>query len=195
MLKRTLGADVTFFPQPTTLIGTFNATGESNLMTASWVMIASKTPPTIAISIHHGRKTYCNIMESRAFSVNSMPTRLAVEADFCGTTSGHKIDKTTLTGLRTERAKKLNAPLVIDAPLNLECRYQSEQALGDYRLILGEIVEVHACAAAFRADGKMDIKAFDPLIYLGGIREYWTLGEKLADAYTLGKNLSDKADE
>lgn len=189
MDKRRLGPCVTFFPQPTTLISTCDSNGEINLMAASWVTIASKTPPTIAVSLHRGRKSYANLKEQGGFVVNQMPTSLAVATDYCGIHSGHRVSKVQIPGLATEPASAVQAPLVSAAPLNLECRYQSEQQLGDYQLILAEIVEVHASAAAFGDDGHVDIRAFDPLIYLGGIREYWRLGEKVADAYTLGATL------
>jgi len=192
MEKRQLGPCVTFFPQPATLIATRDARGEVNLMMASWVGIVSKTPPTMAISLHHDRETYANITAGKAFSVNVVPARLAVAADACGLASGKKIDKQLLTGLKISAGVLAGAPLVVESPLNVECRYLREIELGDYRLVLGEIVEIHVCESAFDAQGKVDVRAFDPLVYLGGLREYWSLGEKQADAYHAGLVLLDK---
>ena len=56
-----------------------------------------------------------------------------------------------------------------ESPLNVECRWLREVELGDYRLVMGEIIEIHACESAFDANGKADIRAFDPLVYLGGL--------------------------
>lgn len=192
MKKRQLGSCVTFFPQPATLVATQDASGAVNLMMASWVGIVSKTPPTMAISLHRDRKTYANIMTGKTFSVNVVPAKLASVADACGLVSGKKVDKQLLTGLEVSSGVLDGTPLVVESPLNVECRYLREVELGDYCLVMGEIVEIHACESAFDEQGKADIRAFDPLVYLGGLREYWSLGEKEADAYRAGLALLEK---
>lgn len=186
MQKRQLGPCVTFFPQPATLIASRDDNARTNLMMASWVGIVSKTPPTVAVALNRDRQTYANIMATRQFSVNVVPADKAVEGDFCGLASGKEYDKLPISDLSVETGSGCGAPVVVEAPLNLECRYREELAIGDYLLVLGEIVEVHACEAAFDGEGKMDVRAFDPLVYLGGIREYWNLGAKVADAYRAG---------
>jgi len=192
LLKRQLGPCVTFFPQPTTLIATQNGEGEVNLMMASWVGIVSKTPPTIAVSLNCERHTYANIKASGTFSVNVVPAKMAQAADACGLASGKKVDKQKLTGLDVSLGTLEGVSLVDESPLNVECRYVNEVELGDYRLVLGEIVEIHACEAAFNEQGEADVKVFDPLVYLGGMREYWSLGKKEAEAYRAGLILLDK---
>ena len=192
MQKRTLGPCVTFFPQPTTIISSVSLDGETNLMTASWAGIVSKTPPTIAVSLNKDRKTYENIRQTGEFVVNMVPASLAIEADYCGLRSGRNKDKLELTRLNLEPAAIVSVPLLVESPLNLECRLVQEIELGDYRLLLGEIVEIHAVDAAFSATGEIDTQAFDPLVYLGGIRQYWNLGEKCADAYKDGLRIEDK---
>jgi flavin reductase (DIM6/NTAB) family NADH-FMN oxidoreductase RutF len=177
---------VTFFPQPATLIGTSDREGHINLMMASWVGIVSKTPPTIAVALHQDRQTYLNILSQKVFSVNVVPSDMAVAADACGLVSGRTADKHQLSGLEIKPGEETQAPLVVDSPLNVECRFSSQVELGDYRLVLGEIVEIYAIEKAFGGNNKPDIKVFDPLVYLGGLREYWSLGEKKADAYRAG---------
>lgn len=192
MKKRQLGACVTFFPQPATLIATQNGEGDVNLMMASWAGIVSKTPPTIAVSLNQDRQTYANIKATGVFSVNVVPSRMAQAADACGLASGKKVDKQKLTDLDLSPGAHDGVFLVDASPLNVECRYVREVELGDYRLVMGEIVEIHACDEAFNEQGKADVKVFDPLVYLGGMREYWSLGEKQADAYRAGLALLDQ---
>ena len=189
MEKERLGPCVTFFPQPTTLVTTMSSTDEVNIMTASWAGIVSKTPPTIAVSLHHGRKSYQNIKERGEFVVNMVPASLAIAADYCGIRTGREHDKLEVTGLTTEKAAIIKTPLIAESPLSVECKLTLELPLGDYRLLLGEIVEIHAVAGAINSDGAHDVSAFDPLVYLGGIRQYWSLGEKQADAYKDGLSL------
>jgi len=189
MKKRQLGPCVTFFPQPATLVSTVADDGKVDLMTASWVGIVSKTPPTMAVSLHKGRKTYANIKATGCFVVNMVPASLAVEADYCGLVSGRDADKAVTASLSTSSASHVAAPLVDASPLNVECQLSGEVDLGDYRLVYGEILEIHAAEAAFASDSKGDARIFDPLVYLGGIREYWNLGQKVANAYQEGKKL------
>jgi flavin reductase (DIM6/NTAB) family NADH-FMN oxidoreductase RutF len=192
MDKRQLGPCVTFFPQPTTLISSVGIDGQVNVMTASWTGIVSKTPPTMAVSLNVNRRTYEQIRETGCFVVNLMPASLAVEADYCGLKSGREEDKLMVAGLTPVPALKVAAPLIDESPLNVECVLRDEVELGEYRLLLGEIVEIHAAEKAFDESGTMDARAFDPLVYLGGIREYWSLGQKQADAYKDGKQLFEK---
>ena len=189
MDKRQLGPCVTFFPQPTTLISSLAADGTVNVMTASWAGIVSKTPPTMAVSLNTGRKTYENIVAQGEFVVNMVPASLAVEADFCGIRSGYNEDKLDRCGIQLQPAEQVAVPMLVESPLNLECRLVKRLELGDYMLMMGEILQVHATEAAFAVDGSIDARSFDPLVYLGGIREYWDLGTKKADAYRDGKGL------
>ena len=115
MKKKQLGPCVTFFPQPATLICTSDQQDKINLMMASWVGIVSKTPPTIAVSLHHGRQTYANIKAGKVFSVNLVPARLAVAADACGLISGSRADKHQLTGLEL-------SPVLLKGPFSWRIR-------------------------------------------------------------------------
>jgi flavin reductase (DIM6/NTAB) family NADH-FMN oxidoreductase RutF len=185
MEKKQLGPCVTFFPQPATLVATRDAEGRSNLMMASWAGIVSKTPPTMAVSLHQSRRTSANIGATKMFSINLVPSRLVVAADFCGIVSGNDLDKDAVTGLHVEDSDN-GVPLLVESPLSVECHLSQVITLGDYQLTLGKIVEIHADAAAFDAKGQADARVFDPLVYLGGLREYWSLGSKQADAYRAG---------
>ncbi len=189
MLKRQLGPCVTYFPQPTSLVASVDQDGTTNLMTASWVGIVSKTPPTMAISLNKGRKTYQNIIQNQEFVVNMVPASLAVEADYCGIRSGNNEYKLEKSGLTLEPAEFVKVPLLAESPLNVECRFVQEVDLGDYRLVMGEILQIHAVESAFDDAGQMDVRRFDPLVYLGGVREYWDLGNLRAQAYHDGKRL------
>jgi len=189
MKKRTLGPCVTFFPQPTTMITSVGLDGEVNIMTASWAGIVSKTPPTMAVSFNQNRLSYSNIRQTGEFVVNLVPSGLATEADLCGIRSGRDLDKAQLCQLKLEAAQQVSPPLLKFSPLNVECRVLQELDLGEYRLVLGEILQIHAAEQAFAEHSQGDARFFDPLVYLGGIREYWSLGEKVADAYQAGKIL------
>jgi len=187
MIRKSLGACVTFFPQPTTLVGSVDGDGRHDLMTASWVGIVSKTPPTMAVALNCTRQSYANIQATGEFSVCVVPEQLMAEGDFCGLASGRDHDKFRLAGLTPEPAGQIRAPLVAESPLCVECRVSQEIPLGDYRLILGEILDIQVDAAAVDGTGRIDPQLIAPLVYLGGVREYWNLGHKVGTAYQDGK--------
>jgi flavin reductase (DIM6/NTAB) family NADH-FMN oxidoreductase RutF len=189
--KKAIGPGITFFPQPATWIVSVDSEGAIDVMTASWVSLVSKTPPTIALSLHHGRQTYANIQQSGVFTVNVIPAAQVVAGDYCGLVSGRDVDKLAATDLTPIAALHIVAPILAESPLNLECRVMNEVAIGDYRLILGEVLEIHIAAAACLEHG-YDAAVIDPLVYLGGLREYWRLGEKAGTAYSVGKALLPK---
>lgn len=191
MIKKTLGPGITFFPQPATWIVSVDKEGAIDIMTASWVSMVSKTPPTIALSLHHGRQTYANIQQSGVFTVNIIPSTQVVAGDYCGLISGRDDDKLATTDLTPVAALHVAAPILAESPLNLECRVINTVVIGEYRLILGEVLEIHVAAAAC-LDAGYDASVIDPLVYLGGIREYWGLGEKVGTAYSVGKVLLPK---
>jgi len=186
---------VTFFPQPTTLIGSRDADGRDDLMTASWAGIVSKTPPTLGVSLNKGRQTYQNIRHSGEFTVSVVPERLMAAADFCGLASGRDVDKFERTGLTPEKSERVAAPLVAEAPLCVECRVAGEVELGDYRLVLGEILDIRVAEEVFDGEGRIDPAAFAPLVYLGGVREYWGLGGKVGNAYRDGREFFAESEE
>ena len=191
MDKKTLGPGITFFPQPATWIVSVDSEGTIDVMTASWVSLVSKTPPTIGLSLHHNRQSYANIRQSGVFTVNVIPSDQVVAGDYCGLVSGRVVDKLAATDLTPTAALHIVAPILAESPLNLECRVTSEVAIGDYQLILGEVLEIHIAAAACHDNG-YDATVIDPLVYLGGIREYWRLGDKAGTAYSVGKVLLPK---
>ena len=194
MNKQQLGPCITFFPQPATLITARDPQGLQAVMAASWVALASKTPPTIAVALHHQRETYRVLRAGETFVVNAVPVSLAVAADYCGIVSGRDEDKAARAGLTFVPGTKVSSPLIDECPLNLECRFQFDMPLGDYRLVLGEVLEVHAATAALDEQGRLDARRLDPLVFLGGIREYWSLGEKVGDAYRIGLALKSGSD-
>lgn len=188
MEKRTLGPGITFFPQPATWIVTVDKDGFIDLMTASWVSLVNKTPPTLAVSLHHGRKTYANLVATGCFTANVIPAGRALEGDYCGLASGHQTDKLAVVDLTPVGSLHIAAPILDESPLSLECRVSREVEIGDYRLVLGEVLDIHIDEAACGEQG-YDVAVIDPLVYLGGLREYWSLGQKVGDAYNIGKQL------
>ncbi len=86
--------------------------------------------------------------------------------------------------------------MIAECPYNIECRVTSETEVGEYVLVLGEILESHAEERVLRpGTDVVEMDALDPLTYIAGAREYRALGPKVADAYSVGKSLRPAADK
>jgi flavin reductase (DIM6/NTAB) family NADH-FMN oxidoreductase RutF len=142
------------------------------------------------------RRTLELIRETGDFTVNVPDTSLVAAVDYCGITSGRASDKFVDAGLTLAPSMLVTSPLIAECPYNLECKVTSEVEIGEYVLVLGEIVETHAEERILRAGTDIiEMDALDPLSYIAGAREYRAIGPKVADAYRVGKTLKPSADK
>jgi flavin reductase (DIM6/NTAB) family NADH-FMN oxidoreductase RutF len=191
-MKKRLGPSERLYPMPCPLVvsGTLE---KANVFAAAWINVVSSTPPTVALGIRKNRHTLEYIERTGDFSVNIAPTRLVEQVDYCGLVTGRTIDKWATSGLHMQDADSISSPLVAECPYNLECVLRERVEVGDYVVILAEIVESHADESILAEDGKtVDVDALDPLVYIAGSRQYRGLGPKLADAFKVGKGLRDE---
>jgi flavin reductase (DIM6/NTAB) family NADH-FMN oxidoreductase RutF len=190
-MKKQLSVKPLLFPMPATLIAAAHD-GEQSLITVAWIGMVSGTPPTIGMAVRKIRNTLRLIEASGEFTVNVPRVGMEAPVDFCGIVSGRGIDKFAAAGLTAAPASVVSAPLVAECPFNIECRVVGVHEMGEYQLVLGEILETHADEAILNAAGKVDIGLLDPLMYVPGTQEYWGVGSKVADAYVVGVPLRDK---
>ena len=82
---------------------------------------------------------------------------------------------------------KVNVPIIKECPLNIECRVLREVDLFDWVLVIGEILEVNLDSDCLDENDHVTIDQVDPLIYIPTIREYWSIGQKLANSFNVSK--------
>ena len=195
-MKKRLGPSERLYPMPCPIV-VGGAMDCADGLAVAWINVVASTPPSVVMGLRRTRRTLELIRETGEFTVNLMPTSKAAEVDYFGLVSGRTCDKFADAGLSLEPGSVVAAPLIAESPYNLECRVTSETPLGEYVVILGEIVETHAEESILDATGEVvDVGALDPLVYIAGSREYRGLGPKLADAYTIGRKFApEKAPE
>jgi flavin reductase (DIM6/NTAB) family NADH-FMN oxidoreductase RutF len=190
-VKKQLSVKPLLFPMPTPIVAAAHD-GEQGLMTVAWIGMASGTPPTIGMAVRATRNTLRLIQASGEFTVNVPRVGMEAAVDFCGIVSGAGIDKFAAAGLTPAASSVVSAPLVQECPFNIECRVVATHEMGEYRLVLGEIVETHADEEVLTPAGKVDIGLLDPLLYVPGTQEYRGVGPKVADAYVVGVPLKER---
>uniref|UniRef100_A0A832EJJ6 Flavin reductase family protein n=1 Tax=Desulfacinum infernum TaxID=35837 RepID=A0A832EJJ6_9BACT len=183
--KQSLGSQVFLYPMPVVLVGT-QVEGKPNFMTVGWVSRVNFKPPLLAIAVSHGHHTAKGIRESGTFSVNIPGADMVEVTDYCGLVSGRNTDKSALFDLFYGVTG--TAPMIVQCPLNIECRLSQTVDLPSNALFIGEIVDAYA-EARFLKDGKPDIKAMNPFVLTMPDNGYWAVGERLALAWSVGKRL------
>lgn len=190
-MKKRLSAKPLLYPMPATLVAAEHE-GRRGIVTVAWIGMVSGTPPTIGVAIRKSRNTLPLIEGAGVFSVNVPRVGMEAQVDFCGIVSGRDTDKFAAAGLTAVAGSATGAPLVDECPFNVECRVTGTHDIGEYRLVMGEVVETHADEAILTADGaQVDAGALDPLVYVPDTREYRGLSAKVADAYTVGQPLKE----
>ncbi len=188
-MKKSLGAKTLVEPTPTWIVGTYDASGKPNGMTAAWGGICCSDPPCIAVSLRKATYSYGNLMARRAFTVSVPSQSLVKQADYFGLTSGRDTDKFAATGLTPVRSEIVDAPYVAECPLVLECRVVHVFELGLHTQFVGQIVDVKADESVLGANGAPDIAKIRPILFSPGDRGYYGVGGPLGLAFAVGKEI------
>jgi flavin reductase (DIM6/NTAB) family NADH-FMN oxidoreductase RutF len=185
MLKKRLGRRMPSLTLPVCILGS-NYEGKANFCTVAWFTMIDDEPPTIGLLLGKKRRTVDGIRQNRTFSVNLPSTKLAAKTDFVGLYSGYKEDKSEV--FRVSYGQLGNAPLVDDCPMSVECKLKDIIEFEGTDLVIGEIVEVHVDEECL-TDEEPDIVKMDPLLYGSPGAAYFQMGNKVADAFKVGKKL------
>ncbi len=191
-MKKSLGAKTILYPTPIMLVGTYDATGRPNVMTAAWGGICCSSPPCVAVSLRKATYTYGNIVQQGGFTISIPSDQYAVQADYCGMVSGKKADKFAETGLTPVRSTLVNAPYIEELPLVLECKLVHQIELGLHTLFVGEILDVKADEDVLDDKGVPDVEKLKPFFYAPEANAYYGTGKRLGDAFSIGQAVRKK---
>ncbi|MDR3331812.1 MAG: flavin reductase family protein [Synergistaceae bacterium] len=187
--KKNIGASVALCPTPLALCGTYDAGGKPNLATLAWVGVCCSTPPAVQISLQRPRYTYEAILDKREFTVNIPSEKQAKAADFCGLVSGRSVDKFASAGLTQRRGEFVNAPVVNEFPICMECRVINVLELGSHVLFVGEILASWVSEDCLGSGGNADPSLVAPLLYSPIGHSYYGMGSRVGGAFDIGKTL------
>jgi len=193
--KRSLGALPLLYPLPVFLVATYDLDGKPNVMTAAWGGICSSDPLSLTVSVRPERWTHDALLARKAFTVCIAPENMAVAADYVGIASGRRYDKFPIAGFTPVRAEKVDAPYIAECPVVLECSLSQTVRLGVHTMMIGTILDVKADEDCLDASGELpDIVKVAPLIFDSGSRCYYSIGQLVGPAFSIGKTLLNKHD-
>ena len=175
-------------PTPTVIASAYDENGRADACTLAFVMMSSHFPPcvTIAINATAQRKTLKSILHSGAFVVGYPSTDQVIAADYLGVETGYHADKLKTLGYTTTKAKCVDAPVIDQLKLSLECKVVHTVTVGSHTQITGEIKNIQADREIVDAQGKVMMDKLAPIIYNEEAFTYHKLGECIADAFKTG---------
>jgi flavin reductase (DIM6/NTAB) family NADH-FMN oxidoreductase RutF len=139
-----------------------------NIITLAWVGNVCSDPPLISISMRPERYSYAIIKESQEFVIN-IPSRAMLRAtDYCGVVSGRDVDKFSQTGLTAVPGQLVKAPMIEEAPLNIECRLKQVIPLGVHDLFIAEVLLAHVNEDCLNEKGQLDLEKMQGVVYGNG---------------------------
>jgi len=155
-----------FYPRQAVLV-TAASSEKVNVTAVEWITPVSEKPSLLALSLHNTSLTLDLLSTSMEFVVAIPTEKLRDAVLLCGATSGKFIDKFSEANLTQVKAKKVSAPLIMEAAANIECKMLSYTSAGDHTLVIGEVVDVAL---------SKDSKEFAPLMF--GIEERGIKGQE-----------------
>ena len=184
-MRKNFGAKPFMYPMPVLTIATYNDDGTPNAMNAAWGCIADMN--RIAIYVSAGHKTMANIHARSAFTVSMADADHIAACDYVGIVSGNDVpDKFAKTGLHVTKSAFVDAPVIDELPMTLECRMVSYDA--ESELLIGEIINISADESIL-TDGKIDPEKLRPITFDPVHNAYRVIGEQVGKAFSDGAKL------
>lgn len=190
MLKD-LGVKPYTFPMPVLMIATYGEDGKVDVMNMAWGGVCAEN--MVALNIDEGHKTSENIKQRGAFTLSIADIPHIKEADFFGIATGNKMaDKFERSGLHAVRSARVDAPVVEEFPLTLECKVVECQHTAYGFRVLGEIVGVLADEKVLDEKGRVIPEKLNAFVFDQFRSGYYALGEKVGQAWQSGAELMKK---
>ncbi len=165
------------YPVPAVLITVADKQGKPNIFTVAWAGTVCSDPPMVSISVRPERYSHHMIEETGEFVINLTTRDLVFATDYCGVKSGKDTDKFKDMNLSLTKAEQVGAPLLVESPINMECKVKQTLRLGTHDMYVAEVVAVHADEKYMDEKGRFSLESAHPLAYSHGT--YYDLGEKL----------------
>lgn len=182
-MRKNLGAKTYLYPQPVLIVGSYDENGVADAMNAAWGGISGGNQISMCLSAGH--KTVKNILVRKAFTVSIADATNVVACDYVGIVSGNTVpNKMEKAGFHTIKSEFVDAPLIEELPLALECKMISyDEASGH---LVGEIINVSADERILGEEDKIDVIKMEPIAFDPCNHTYLKLGEKVGNAFCDG---------
>lgn len=175
------------YPLPVVMASVRDEKGRPNIITLAWVGTVCTNPPMVSISVRPERYSYPALQKTGEFVINLTTRELVFAADYCGVKSGRDVDKFQEMGLTAVSGAHVQAPMIAESPVNIECRVRQVLPLGSHDMFLADVLAVHADERYMDAGHRFHLEKAEPVVYSHGA--YLSCGEQLGTfGYSVRKN-------
>lgn len=189
MAKISLGVKPAIFPSPVLLIGTYNDDGSVDVMTVAWAGMAASNLVELYILDNH--RTTENIRKRKAFTLSVATVETMVQTDYFGIVSGAKDpQKFAKSGFHAVKSEFVDAPVIEEYPLTIECELAGDSTAPEEARILGIIKNVLVDESMLGDNGKMDVSKLHAIVWDNFQAGYYAVGEKVGQSFVEGKKIS-----
>lgn len=193
-MRKNIEVQPAIFPMPVLMIAAYDENGVVNVMNAAWGTACDTDK--IALVLDEDHKTTKNIKKVKAFTVSIADKAHIDGADFFGIASGNKMpDKFAKSGYHAEKSAFVNAPVITEFPVALECELAEIVDTENLYAIIGKIVNVSADEKVISENGKIDPMKLNALIFDQFRSGYYAATEKVGQAWNAGKEMMKAAQE
>ena len=190
-MTKDFGQKPYLFPMPTYMIGTYNDDDTVDVMMMAWGGICAED--MVALNLEADHKTTANIRSRKAFTLSVPGIDTLKESDFLGLASANKVaDKFERTGLHAKKSERVDAPIILEYPLTLECSVVELQDQPYGLRVLGKIENVIADTRILDENGKIDAGKIRAFVFDQMRFGYYEIGEKVGQAWHSGADLLKK---
>lgn len=184
-MRKNFGAKPWFYPLPVLIIGTYDENGKPDAMNAAWGGLYGADMVELCLS--EGHKTTKNIKARGAFTVSFADEAHMAACDYVGMVSANDTpDKMEKAGFTTEKSEFVDAPVIKELPMTLECKLVRVTEEGN---IIGKIVNINADESILDSNGQIDVAKLRPISFEPVGNGYYVLGEKVGNAFKDGSAL------
>ena len=185
-MRKNFGSKPMVYPMPVCIVASYDENDVPDAMNAAWGGISEENEISMCLSPDH--KTVSNILKTGAFTVSMADAAYVKECDYVGVVSANKVlDKFAKAGFHAVKSEFVNAPLIEELPMALECRMKSYDE--ESCRMVGEIINVSADERILDEAGKIDVKKLNPITFDPVNNTYITLGEQVGKAFCDGLEL------
>ena len=168
------------YPAPAVVVSAYDSEGRADACTLAFAAMCSHHPPAVMIAINSAlkRKTLKSILERREFCLAFPGADQMAEVDYIGIESGYNADKLAEINYHHHMAEKVNAPVIDEFKVSLECKVMHMAEVGSHTQITGEIVNVQAEKDVVDERNKIIFEKLNPLVYDDVTHSYFRTGKK-----------------
>ena len=165
------------YPVPAVMVTVGDGKDISNIVTIAWTGTINSDPAMVSISVRKSRYSHELLCKNGESVITLISKELTYAMDYCGVKSGRDIDKFAETKLTKGEAKTVSVPIIVESPVNIECKVTQVLELGSHDMFLAEVTAVQVDDKYLDEKGKFDLDKANLVAYSHG--QYYTLGENI----------------